>query len=264
MADSAKGRDATSIVQVLGVAYTYQPSLAVRRHLTKDTPAYHSAKDSKFSYFYKGDRNSIVGDCEELYLRRDPRTGGIARHWPEAELAALIGDEHKIVAYTLANDLTAISIETSGRSPEFDGTYVGKVWNKSGSVGPRFVPPHLIDDSKLTIGLRITRRGSVLYNEEYSTSRRLRPFIEIPDLIVDHYRRYGDAIPSSKRIAVGPQGFLPAGTVIMLGSGLIVSQKYYCEAGDDLSVYCKNIGELTNRVVLSSSSSASPRNLRSD
>lgn len=249
MAESDPSLPVQSIAQVIGVAYTYQPSLAVRRHLTKDTTAYHSAKDSKFSYFYKGDRNSIVGDCEELYLRTDPRTGCVARHWPEAELAALLGDKHKIIAYTLANDLTAISIETSGRSPEFDGTYVGKVWNKSGSLGPRFVPSHLIDHSKLTIGLRITRRGSALYNEEYSTSRSLRPFIEIPDLIVDHYRRYGANLPPSKRIVVGPEGFLPVGTVIMLGSGLIVSQKYYCEAGDDLSVYCKSIGELTNRVV---------------
>jgi 2-keto-4-pentenoate hydratase/2-oxohepta-3-ene-1,7-dioic acid hydratase in catechol pathway len=250
VADSGKGGGATSIVQVLGVAYTYQPSLAVRRHLIKHATAYHSAKDSEFSYFYKGDRSSIVGNDEKLYLRLDPRSGCVAQHWPEPELAALLGERHEIVAYTLANDLTAISIEASGRTTGFDGTYLGKVWNKSGSLGPSFVPANLIDDTKLTIGLRIVRQGIVLYNEAYSTSRRLRPFNEVSDLIVESYRHYDGNLPPSKRIAIDSSGFLAAGTVIMLGSGLIVRPELYCEAGDCLSVSCEPIGELSNSVVL--------------
>ena len=47
------------IVQVIGVAYTFKPSLAVRHHLTKSSSGDHSSKDRDFSYFYKGDQKSI-------------------------------------------------------------------------------------------------------------------------------------------------------------------------------------------------------------
>src|SRR5690242_17658638 len=100
-----------SVRQVIGVAYTYRPSLAVRHHLTQDITAHHSSKYTDFSYFYKGDNRSIVGHQQELYLRTDPVSGELAQHWPEPELAALLGERHEIQAYTLANDLTAITVE---------------------------------------------------------------------------------------------------------------------------------------------------------
>lgn len=238
------------IKQIIGVAYTYQPSLAMRHHLTQSITAHHSSQYSKFSYFYKGDSRSIVRHREELYLRLDPLSGQTAEHWPEPELAALLGENHEIRAYTLANDLTAFKIETRGRTDEVDGTYLGKAWNRSGSLGPRFVAASdLGDTSKLEIGLNVVRQGRTVYNQSYSTSRRLRPFDEIPKAIVAYHKQFGSSLPPSKRIVVGPDGFLPSGTVIMLGTGLIVNRNYLCEPGDSLSIYCTSIGELNNTVV---------------
>jgi hypothetical protein len=237
------------VTQVIGVAYTYQPSLAVRRHMTQGTSAYHSSQTSDFSYFYKGDSQSIVRDSQELYLRGDLFTGGLARHWPEPELAALLGERHEIIAYTLANDLTAISIETRGRTNEMDGTYEGKVWNRSGSLGPQFISASVIrDPSKLTIGLKIEREGRVIYDRRYSTSRRLRPFNDIPDAIVSCNKCYRESPPPSKRIKLDREGFLISGTVVMLGTGLVVSERHSCERGDFLTVYCSAIGKLRNAV----------------
>jgi fumarylacetoacetate (FAA) hydrolase family protein len=238
-----------TIIQVLGVAYTYLPSLVVRRHLTEATTAYHSSKHSRFSYFYKGTPPSVVGDQQELHLRIDPATGVLAKHWPEPELAILLGSHHEIIAYTLANDLTAINIEARGRSEDVDNTYVGKVWNGSGSLGPQFISASAISNaSNLMIGLKIIRRGHTIYDQRYSTSRCLRPFSAIPDEIVACYKQFNNHLPLSKQIMIDEEGFLPSGTVIMLGTGLIVQRKYFCEPGDRLIVYCSCIGELVNSV----------------
>jgi fumarylacetoacetate (FAA) hydrolase family protein len=238
------------ITQIIGVAYTYQPSLAMRHHLTQSITAHHSSKYDNFSYFYKGDSRSMVGHEQELYLRLDPLSGRLAEHWPEPELAALLGEQHEIKAYTLANDLTAFKIETRGRTEDVDGTYLGKAWKRSGSLGPRFVAASAIGDtSNLMIGLNVVRQGRTIYDQNYSTSRRLRPFEEIPKAIVAYHNQFGSALPPSKRIVVGPEGFLPSGTVIMLGTGLIVNRNYLCEPGDRLSIYCSSIGTLNNTVV---------------
>jgi hypothetical protein len=89
----------------------------------------------------------------------------------------------------------------------------------------------------------------MIYDQRYNTSRRLRPFSEIPGAIVACYKRFGNRLPLSKQIVINPEGYLPPGTVIMLGTGLIVRHKYFCEPDDRLTIYCSNIGELTNRVV---------------
>lgn len=239
-----------AISQVIGVAYTYKPSLMVRRHLTENLAAHHSAKNGEFSYFYKGDKFSVLGPDEPLTLRLDPATGNLAQHWPEPELAVLLGHNHEIIAYTLANDLTAIGIEMRGRSEQVDSTYLGKVWSGSGSLGPRFVPASAIEDpEQLTIGLRVIRQGHVIYNQQYSTARRRTPFTAIPAAIITSYQQFKDRLPLSKQICLCSSGRLPAGTIIMLGTGLIVRHEYYCKPGDLLTVYCPNIGELTNAVI---------------
>jgi 2-dehydro-3-deoxy-D-arabinonate dehydratase len=237
------------IVQVIGVAYTYRPSLAVRRHLTQNLRVSHSSKDGTFSYFYKGDRQSIVGHRRKLCLRSDPISGELAAHWPEPELAILLGPRHQIAAYTLANDLTAISVEAQGRTTALDGTYAGKVWDKSGSLGPRFVDASSIPDpDDLVVGLRIKRDRETIYDQTYHTSRRTRPFAELPELIVSTCLNYGSQPPPSKRLTIGADNFLPSGTVIMLGSGLIVRKECFCRPGDVLTVYCPAIGELENQI----------------
>jgi 2-keto-4-pentenoate hydratase/2-oxohepta-3-ene-1,7-dioic acid hydratase in catechol pathway len=162
----------------------------------------------------------------------------------------LLGHNHEIIAYTLANDLTAIGIEKRGRTEQQDSTYLGKVWKGSGSLGPRFLPgTEIKDPENLTIGLRVMREGRNIYDQQYSTSRRENVFTSIPTAIVDYYRQFTDRVPLSKQIRLSSSGHLPAGTVIMMGTGLIVRKEYYCQPGDILTVYCRDIGELTNAVI---------------
>ena len=163
----------SKITQIIGCAYTYQGSLGVRRKLTtslKERGIHHSSQERDFSYFYKGNPQTVVADGQELRLR-DNETA----HWPEPELAIMLGEKHQIVGYFLANDFTAIGIEAQGRTKQFDGTYFGKVWNGSCSLGPK-IKSHQTQVDNLEIGLRIERDGEVIYDNSYNTSSRKRKF----------------------------------------------------------------------------------------
>jgi 2-keto-4-pentenoate hydratase/2-oxohepta-3-ene-1,7-dioic acid hydratase in catechol pathway len=129
-------------------------------------------------------------------------------------------------------------------------TYLGKCWPGSCALGPRFVSrDELGDDGALQIEMRINRNGQQIYRHSYNTARRKRDFREVPDLVMEHHRRYAPEPPPSKRVLLDGSGWLAAGTVIMLGTGIIVPQRAYCQPGDVVTISCPPIGELTNLVV---------------
>lgn len=235
------------IIQVIGIAYGYQPSKSVRHHLTKDISNYHSAKHSDFSYFFKGYPGDLPGS--NSYLNLCPiETKEPVEHWPEPELAILLGDKHEIIGYTLANDLTAHSIETLGRSADFDGTYAGKVWNGSGSFSRDFTNTKSIPNPyELEINLRIERMGKIICDRSYTTEKYKFRIEEIPSKVIDLYRTY-EKVPLSKKIQVDSSGFLPAGTLIMLGTGIIVKKEQFCKTGDVLTISCEGLPTLINTI----------------
>ncbi|MDP3741646.1 MAG: fumarylacetoacetate hydrolase family protein [bacterium] len=238
------------IIQILGVAYSYQPSLAFRKKKTAGLTAHHSSQHQDFSYFFKGFSDTVVCAGENLLMIQDPQTGATANHWPEPELAILLGHDHQIVAYSLANDFTAHSIELRGRTAEFDGTFFGKCWPGSCAIGPRwFAPEEIGDDSRLDIGLKIVRAGQLIYDHAYNTARRRYPFCDIPPMIVKYASEFAENPPPSKRVLLNNSGLLPSGTVILLGTGIIVKEQYYSQPGDELTIYSPKFGELTNKVV---------------
>src|ERR671927_192125 len=192
---------------VIGVAYTYDTSRAARRELTRDQPE-HSSQTGTFSYFVKCRLEEASPHGGKLRLRPN----GPAPHWPEAELAALLGPEHEIVAYTLANDFTAFTVETGAGAGGRDKTSLGKSWPGSCGLGPTFVPAAKlgpVDD--LPITLRIERGGRRIYAETYRTSSRRFEFSEVADLIVWRREGFGEGLPRSKRVHLDESGRLPAG-----------------------------------------------------
>jgi 2-keto-4-pentenoate hydratase/2-oxohepta-3-ene-1,7-dioic acid hydratase in catechol pathway len=240
--------DGTSLV--VGVAYTYDTSRAARRELTRGEPGHSSWLDS-FSFFVKCRLGETSPHGGELRLKPGPTNGGTAPHWPEAELAALLGPRHDIVAYTLADDFTAFTVETGTGEGDRDNTYLGKCWPGSCGLGPAFVPATElgpVDD--LPITLRIERGERRIYADTYRTSSRRREFSEVADLIVRRRRRLGEAAPRSKRVHLDESGHLPAGTVVLLGTGLIVPPEAYCRPGDRITVSCPGLGELSHVVTM--------------
>jgi 2-keto-4-pentenoate hydratase/2-oxohepta-3-ene-1,7-dioic acid hydratase in catechol pathway len=232
---------------VVGVAYTYDTSRTARRELTRDNPE-HSAWTDAFSFFVKCRLDETSPHGGELRLKPGP-ANGTPPHWPEAELAALLGPGHDIVAYTLANDFTAFTVETGAASGDSDNTYLGKCWPGSCGLGPAFVPATelgAVDD--LPITLCVERGERRIYADTYRTSSRTREFSEVADLIVRRRQRLGEAAPRSKRVHLDESGRLPAGTVILLGTGLIVPPEAYCRPGDRITVSCPGLGELSHVV----------------
>src|SRR5919198_1960497 len=239
---SSPACDGTSLV--VGVAYTYDTSRAARAELTRDQPG-HSAQTGAFSYFVKCRLDEASPHGGELKLH----PSGSVPHWPEAELAALLGPGHDIVAYTLANDFTAFTLETGAGAGESDNTYVGKCWPGSCGLGPAFVPADElgpVDD--LPVTLRIERGGRPIYAHTYRTSSRNREFSEVADLVVGRRERFGNAAPHSKRVHLDESGCLPAGAGVLLGTGLIVPPEAYCRAGDRITISCPGLGELSQVV----------------
>jgi 2-keto-4-pentenoate hydratase/2-oxohepta-3-ene-1,7-dioic acid hydratase in catechol pathway len=231
---------------VVGVAYTYDTSRTARRELTRDQPEHSSWTDS-FSFFVKCRLDETSPHRGELRLNPRLGTNGKPLHWPEAELAALLGPDHEILAYTLANDFTAFTLETEAGMGASDNTYLGKCWPGSCGLGPAFVPATElgpVDD--LPVTLRIERGERTIYADTYRTSSRTREFSEVADLIVRRRERFGDAPPRSKRVQLDGSGRLPAGTVILLGTGLIVPPEAYCRAGDRITISCPELGELSH------------------
>ena len=225
---------------VVGAAYTFDTSRAARRELTRDRPE-HSSWTEAFSYFVKCRVDETSPDGGELRLH----PAGEVPHWPEAELAALLGPDHEIVAYTLANDFTAFTVETGAGADGRDKTSLGKSWPGSCGLGPAFVPAAElgpVDD--LPITLRIERGGRRIYAETYRTSSRRFEFSAVADLVVRRRERFGEEPPLSKRVQLDGSGRLPAGTVILLGTGLIVPPEAYCRAGDRITISCPGLGEL--------------------
>src|SRR5919198_1486718 len=126
--------------------------------------------------------------------------------------ALVVGPGHEIVAYTLANDFTAFTVETGAGPDGRDKTSLGKSWPGSCGLGPSFVPAAKlgpVDD--LPVTLRIERDGRRIYAETYRTSTRLFEFSEVADLIVRRRRHFGEEPPPSKRVHLDESGRLPAG-----------------------------------------------------
>lgn len=239
------------IAQVIGCAYTYRVSLAARRRFAAARED-HSSHHKTFSYFKKIERpEDIIENGDALVLRRHPETGKEVDHWYEPELAFLLGKKHTIVAYALANDLTAAALEFAQTRGDFDPTYYGKCWPGSCAIAPRFFSLSEIGNpNELEIGLRILRAGRVIYDHSYLTSQRLRDFSDFPALILERMKEFGNKLPRSKQILVESTGFLPEWTVVLAGTGLITPKACYANNGDVVTVYSPELAKLTNPIRL--------------
>jgi fumarylacetoacetate (FAA) hydrolase family protein len=229
--------------QVIGCAYTYRVSLVVRDKLAVDRVEHSSHSENAFSYFRKVDSvDDVVEDGGNLVLRKHPLMGEEVDHWCEPELGIVLGEKHEIVGYVLGNDFTAASVEFEAESDDYDPTYYAKCWKGSCSLSPKF---DFEEDEY--IGLKIERGGEVIYDFCYNTRNRLREFSELPGMVVEKYKSYSK-LKESKKILVD-KGFLVPGTVILVGSGLILPRRFYSHKGDEVIVYCGELDLLRNKIV---------------
>jgi len=207
--------------EVWACGCTYQSSAAFRdaEHGTREGFYAHVHTSPRPEIFSKGGARVCVGPNQPIGIRFDSKFTA-----PEPELALILGSRGAIVGYTIANDVSAWDIERE------NPLYLpqSKVYTACCSLGPVIVTPDEIGDPyALDMSCKITRGDKVIYEGGVSTAKIARRF---EDLISYLYR--ANAVPS--------------GSVLLTGTGIIVTEEAALQPGDICSITVSGIGTLSN------------------
>jgi 2-dehydro-3-deoxy-D-arabinonate dehydratase len=179
----------------------------------------HVYRDARPEIFFKGTARHCVGPGQAIGIRSDSRFTA-----PEPELALILGMNNRIIGYTLANDVSAWDIERE------NPLYLpqSKVYTGCCAIGPVIVTADEIPDPyKLEITCTIRRDNHRIFEGRVSTSELNRKF----ETLLEYLLR---ANP------------VPAGSVLLTGTGIIVTDKHALQPGDVVSISVPEIGELRN------------------
>jgi len=212
--------------EVWACGCTYAPSAEFR-------DAEHGTREGFYSYvhnannrpeiFFKGTDRVCVGSGEPIGIRSDSTFTA-----PEPELGVVIDSKGKVVGYTLGDDVSAWDIERE------NPLYLpqSKVYQSCCSLGPVLVTTDEIDDPySLEMSCTITRDERTIFSASVSTDKLRR---RIEDLV--------DCLMQSNPV--------PTATVILTGTGIIVTQESALIPGDVVTIEVPEIGKLVNSTVL--------------
>ena len=211
--------------EVWACGCTYESSASFRdaEHGTREGFYAHVHREPRPEIFFKGTARTCVGPGENIGIRPDSRFTA-----PEPELAVILGDHGSVLGYTLANDVSAWDIERE------NPLYLpqSKMYKAACALGPVIVTSDEIPDArKLDISCTIERDGSTIFSGATSTSNLNRPI----ETLIEYLLR---ANP------------VPCGSVLLTGTGIIVTEAAALAPGDKVSIRVAEIGELVNTAAL--------------
>ena len=161
-----------------------------------------------------------VGPGGSIRLRRDS-----AWMVPEPELGLVLDDAGTPVAVTIGNDVSSRDIE--GANPLYIPQ--AKIFAGACAIGPALAVPSAWD-TQYVIRLHILgAEGQTLFSGETSTARMKRSFSEL----------------AAWATRDNP---IPAGSVLLTGTGLVPDDSYTLEPGHTVEIDIEGIGTLINRV----------------
>ncbi len=140
----------------------------------------------------------------------------------------LLGAKGRVLGYTLANDVSAWDIERE------NPLYLpqSKVYAACCSLGPWFVTPdELTDPYNIAMSLSIRRGDQILFEGETSTAKLGRKI----EVLTEYLLR---ANP------------VPCASVLLTGTGIIVTQEAALAPGDICTIASPAIGTLANEAAL--------------
>ena len=225
-AQPAKAVIPVSPSEVWACGCTYAPSAEFR-------DAEHGTREGFYSYvhnarhrpeiFFKGTGRVCVGSGEPIGIRSDSTFTA-----PEPELGVVIDSRGKVLGYTLGNDVSAWDIERE------NPLYLpqSKVYKACCALGPVLVTVDEIPDPyNLEMSCTIVRNGQITFAGSVSTNQLRR---KIEDLV--------DCLVQSNPV--------PAATVVLTGTGIIVTQEAALIPGDIVTIEVPEIGRLVNPTIL--------------
>jgi 2-dehydro-3-deoxy-D-arabinonate dehydratase len=173
--------------------------------------------------FFKGTSRVCVGPDAKIGLRSDAKFTA-----PEPELGLILGTGGKIVGYTLANDVSAWDIERE------NPLYLpqSKVFIGCCSLGPVIVTTDEIEDPySLQMTCTIEREGKTIFSGTVNTSQLNRKFETLTEYL----------------LRANP---VPGGSVMLTGTGIIVTEESALAPGDVCTISIPEIGTLRNTAVV--------------
>jgi 2-dehydro-3-deoxy-D-arabinonate dehydratase len=211
--------------EVWACGCTYETSASFRdaEHGTREGMYAHVYREPRPEIFFKGTARVCVPTGKPVGIRPDSKFTA-----PEPELALVLGSRGRIAGFTLANDVSAWDIERE------NALYLpqSKVYDGCCALGPTMVTPdELTDPYNLEMTCVIEREGKVLFSGAVNTSKLHRKF----ETMLEYLLR---------------ANHVPAGTVVLTGTGIIVKEDAALAPGDIVTIRIPEIGELRNEAAL--------------
>jgi 2-dehydro-3-deoxy-D-arabinonate dehydratase len=206
-------------VWACGCTYEMSASFRDAEHGTREGMYAYVYREPRPEIFFKGTSRVCVGPGQAIGIRVDSKFTA-----PEPELALILGSHGKIVGYTLANDVSAWDIERE------NPLYLpqSKVFTACCALGPVIVTAdELTDPYNLDMSCVIKRNGAKRFEGATSTARLHRKF----ETLTEYLLRANQ---------------VPSGSVLLTGTGIIVTEDAALAAGDTVSIRVAQIGELSN------------------
>lgn len=209
--------------EVWAAGVTYERSRDARDRETKvgaggETPYDRVYSAERPELFFKATGPRVVGPGRSVGLRADSK-------WqvPEPELGLVLDQDGTILGYTLGNDMSSRDIE--GENPLY--LPQAKVFRNSCTLGPTILAAGERAAGPFPIACTVSRRGVVAWKGETSTAQMRRSFPELVGYLLRH-------------------NWVPAGTVLLTGTGLVPPDDFTLEPGDEIAISSPRIGTLCN------------------
>jgi 2-dehydro-3-deoxy-D-arabinonate dehydratase len=207
-------------VWACGCTYEQSSSFRDAEHGTREGMYAYVYREPRPEIFFKGTARVCVPTGQPIGLRVDSKFTA-----PEPELALVLGSRGRIAGFTLANDVSAWDIERE------NALYLpqSKVYDACCALGPVILPAEDVPDPyKLEMTCQIVRDGKEIFSGRVSTSALHRKF----ETLIEYLTRANQ---------------IPAGTVLLTGTGIIVPQECALAPDDIVTIRVAEIGELRNR-----------------
>jgi len=170
--------------------------------------------------FFKALPHRVAAHKEEVFIRKDSK-------WnvPEPELTLFINSKGKIQGYTVGNDMSSRDIE--GENPLY--LPQAKMYERSAALGPCLYIPEQEISLDTTISINIKRNGLDAFTGSIQLNRMKRKFTELAEYL---FREF----------------VFEHGCFLMTGTGVVPSNDFTLNAGDEVEIGIENIGILSNVV----------------
>jgi len=210
-------------VWACGCTYEMSASFRDAEHGTREGFYAYVFKEPRPEIFFKGTARVCVGPEQGIGIRSDSKFTA-----PEPELAVILGAKGKVLGYTIANDVSAWDIEKE------NPLYLpqSKVYNACCALGPVIVTAdELTDPYSLDMTCTVKRGETTTFSGSISTAKLGRKI----EVLIEYLMRANK---------------VPSGSVLLTGTGIIVTEECALQAGDVVTIAVSGIGELSNPAVI--------------